>query len=142
MPPLYAEYHHIKLKVLYPELAKDPNNIVCFTAYEHIMAHKYLALWYKDEYGENSNHYQKAVCAYNKVTLKNNGRDLIDITDELAAQLRIEFSKINSLMHKGIPTWNPKGLTPWNKGKKCLNLSLAMKGFKHTEQTRKATSER
>jgi len=69
LPPVYGEYHHIKPKSLYPELVKDPDNIVCLTAYEHILAHKYLALWYKDEFGENDWRYIKMWQAYDRTIL-------------------------------------------------------------------------
>jgi len=47
-----TESHHIKMRALYPELIHDKTNIVELTALEHILAHKYLMLWFEKEYGE------------------------------------------------------------------------------------------
>ena len=51
LPPAYGEYHHIQPRSIRPDLVDDPDNIVCLTAYEHVLAHKYLAMWYLEEYG-------------------------------------------------------------------------------------------
>jgi len=54
----YYERHHIKPKSIFPELSKDPNNLVLLTAREHYIAHLLLTKIYSE--GEN---HHKMVCA-------------------------------------------------------------------------------
>lgn len=54
----YYERHHIKPKSIFPELSKDPNNLVLLTAREHYIAHLLLTKIYSE--GEN---HRKMVCA-------------------------------------------------------------------------------
>jgi len=42
----YVELHHIKPKSIYPDLKKEPSNLVYLTAREHFIAHLLLAKIY------------------------------------------------------------------------------------------------
>lgn len=96
LPPLYAEYHHIKPKSIYPQLAEDKANVVCLTAYEHVLAHKYLMLWFIEEFGQYAKQSVAMTKAYLKTIHKNTGRDILVLSDEDAAQARILGSNIRS----------------------------------------------
>ena len=88
----YCEYHHIKMRSLYPELEHDPNNIVALTAREHFIAHRLLAKWYQSEYGNNDRHYNAAVAAVWKFVICKD----IKVTARTYEKLKLEFSKTHS----------------------------------------------
>lgn len=87
-----TEVHHIKMKSLYPELEKEESNLVRLTTFEHILAHKYLALWYAEEYGTNDSRYYSAFLAYSIMTTSHN----VTVSIEEAAKLRTENKRIIS----------------------------------------------
>lgn len=95
-----TETHHIKLASLWPSLANDVNNLVELTIYEHVLAHKYLYLWYKEKYGELDNRYHTAAKAYYFMTTSRDGIQL-DVNE--AAKLRKDYSKACSFTRKGKP---------------------------------------
>lgn len=101
LPPTYAEFHHVLPKSLYPEYINDQSNIVSLLAYEHVLAHFYLAMWYRDQYGEDSKEYMCMLDAYFKTTHKNTGRGVIELTAAEAAELKIEASRLKTLRQTG-----------------------------------------
>lgn len=66
---VYYEEHHIKPKSIYPELEKDPSNLVLLTAREHFLAHYALCKIYKDD----TIKYFKMLCAFNRM-IKNTSK--------------------------------------------------------------------
>lgn len=93
----YCEYHHIKMRALYPELENDSNNIVALTAREHFIAHRLLAKWYQSEYGNNDRHYNAAVAAVWKLAICKN----VKITARTYEKIKLEFSKTHSVDMSG-----------------------------------------
>lgn len=118
---VYYEEHHILPKSLFPAWIKRKSNLVLLTAREHFFCHQLLvkihpsyamscALFYMC----NGNKHQREVCS---------SRDY--------ERARIEFSKWNSIMHKG--------KEPWNKGKKCPQFKSPV--WMHTEECRTKMKE-
>ena len=85
------------MRSLYPELEHDPNNIVALTAREHFIAHRLLAKWYKNKYGNNDRHYNAAVTAVLMFMTRKN----IKITSRTYEVLKTEFAKIQSIRMSG-----------------------------------------
>lgn len=92
----YYERHHIKPKSIFPELAKDKDNLVLLTAREHFLAHYLLC----KIYSEGKEHFQM-LCAFQRMTkntskvnnlLYMNSRLFEKMKTELVEQRR-EFSK-------------------------------------------------
>ena len=65
------EKHHIKPKSLFPELAKDQNNLVKLTYREHYLAHHLLYRYYKSIGDKNAT--SKMACAWFMVSYRENG---------------------------------------------------------------------
>ena len=63
----YCEKHHIKPTSCFPELIKDPNNIVKLPYVKHLLAHKYIALWYLTEYGREDERTEHMLYAFEKM---------------------------------------------------------------------------
>lgn len=97
---VYYEEHHILPKSLFPAWKNRKSNLVLLTAREHFFCHQLLKIYSSYSmacalfYMCNGNEYQRAVCS---------SRDY--------ERARIEFSKWNSIKHKGQKAWN--------KGQKC-----------------------
>lgn len=110
---VYYEEHHVLPKSLFPAWKNRKSNLVLLTAREHFFCHQLLIKIYPSYsmacalfYMCNGNKYQRNVCS---------SRDY--------ERARIEFSKWNSIKHKG--------QEPWNKGKKCPQLKSPI--WMHTE---------
>ncbi len=112
----YYEAHHILPKSLFPLWSCKKSTLVLLTAREHFFCHQLLTKIYPSYamscalfYMCNGNKHQRSVCS---------SRDY--------ERARIDFSKWNSIMHKG--------QDPWNKGKKCPQLKSPT--WMHTEECR------
>jgi hypothetical protein len=110
----YYEKHHILPKSLFPLWSCKKSTLVLLTAREHFFCHQLLTKIYPSYamscalfYMCNGNKHQRLVCT---------SRDY--------ERARIDFSKWNSIMHKG--------RDPWNKGKKCPQLKSPT--WMHTEE--------
>lgn len=110
----YYERHHILPKSLFPLWSCRKSTLVLLTAREHFFCHQLLAKIYPSYamscalfYMCNGNKHQRSVCS---------ARDY--------ERARIDFSKWNSIVHKG--------QDPWNKGKKCPQLKSPT--WMHTEE--------
>lgn len=98
----YGENHHIKPKSIYPELKDDPDNIVRLSAQEHFLAHYHLWLAYRDEL-KNKTWAKKMCFAFHqmkRILVKCND---IKLMAKLYDEVRTDFSKELSAMHKGKP---------------------------------------
>ena len=126
-----TELHHIKMKKLYPQLIKEPTNLVRLTIYEHILAHKYLKDWYTEEFGLNDYKTQIAILAYDFMIKT---RDGITLTDEEAAQLRAERSLIQSVLNT--ERWkDPQFKQNWKDKMKIIQSSQSYKQHMSEVQT-------
>lgn len=128
------EKHHIKPKSLFPELAKDKNNLVKLTYREHYLAHHLLYRYYKSIGDKNAT--SKMALAWFKMCYRNDGLKVSlsqlekaklamkvrPITEDTRLKLSLshlgqisgfkgkkhtEYSKnVNKLKHLNISSWN------------------------------------
>lgn len=92
----YYESHHIKPKSIFPELAKDKDNLVLLTAREHFLAHYLLC----KIYSEGKEHFQM-LCAFQRMT-KNTKKcfSLLYMNSRLFEKLKVELSEVRRLYSK------------------------------------------
>lgn len=125
----YGENHHVKPRSLYPDLAKDPDNIVRLTASEHYKCHYYLVKMY-EETGETKA-YQKMVFALNQMSLRmvkgmTFTKDELECFSRIYEESKIHYSKV-------------KSSTPVSEETR-KKISAAGKGLKRTVETRQKIS--
>lgn len=136
----YFEMHHIKPRSLFPELAKNKDNIVALTAREHFFCHQLLikicptkemnlALFYLIN-GKNNKYYKLSSKEYEKLRQNCNfastkGYKLYNdgikekFFKENKQPKNFKLGKLKK--HKINSGTFRKGLTPKNKAKKCYN---------------------
>lgn len=92
----YYEIHHIKPKSIFPELAKDKDNLVLLTAREHFLAHYLLCKIYSD----GKEHFQM-LCAFQRMTKNTKGvTSLLYMNSRLFERMRVELSEVRRLYSK------------------------------------------
>ena len=151
----YYEKHHIlpicicKYRKIPQEKYNSPNNILLLTAREHFRAHKFLALWALEKYGESHCITKKLVYAWNAMKWgKSNKRK--EITEEEYETSRELYSKIHSKNLTGKPS--PKKGIPLSEEHKNKMRDSRMKflenggrtgfsGKTHSEESKRKISE-
>lgn len=88
----YGENHHIKPKSIYPELAKDLDNIVRLTAEEHFLCHYHLWKHYRDELKDKAAS-RKMCYAFNMMKRIIQKCNNIEMMSQLYAEVRKDLSE-------------------------------------------------
>ena len=117
---VYLESHHILPRCLYPQYAKESQNLVLLTAREHFVAHYYLIHMFNSK---------DLDYAYWRMCTDKRGRQITADEYELGKQ---RAALRSSELNKG------KCMTPETKQK----LSDSLKGRKHSEETKKKIGEK
>ena len=127
----YGERHHIKPKSICPELAKDKNNQIRLTAYEHFMAHYYLMGHYF-QIGEVSS-YGKMLCAVTRMSkqcAKHMSNEEAKRFAMIYEKIKIQLANFNSQRCKG------RSISEEQKNQ----ISKTLKGHSVSSETRKKLS--
>lgn len=167
----YYEKHHIKPKSIFPELAKDKDNLVLLTAREHFLAHYLLC----KIYSEGKEHFQM-LCAFQRMTKNTKGCfPFLYMNSKLFEKMKIELVEVRRFYskkwhnnmtpeqrkmyaakilktRKENGNWNLKEETKLKISETLKNyykenpqalqhLSEVNKGKKHSEETKRKMSE-
>ena len=138
------EKHHIKPKCLFPELAKDKNNLVKLTYREHYIAHHLLYRYYKSI--EDKNALFKMCCAWMRMCKNRNGLHIsINAYEKVKKYCNEERKKIKvseetkeklrNLPNKG------KGASEEIEKERARKISEAKKGKKFSEEAKRKMSK-
>lgn len=124
----YSEKHHIKPKSIYPDLAKDPDNIVRLTASEHFKCH-YLLVKHYEATGEKRQYHQMLL-AFNRFAGFSN---IQDASPEELDEMSRQFEELRQACSKR--------MSDLNKGRKrssefCRQVSIRVRQWKPSEATR------
>lgn len=135
---IYYEEHHIKPKSIFPELAKDKDNLVLLTAREHFFCHQLLT----KIYATGQEHIKMAHAAWRLcVDGQNNS-----VTSREYERIKVERAAILAEQMKGNTFGWQKGKPSPMKGKKTgkhsWNYGLKMKTEEEYEETRQRALER